>query len=260
MLKKLIAYQKLLTYSNPPLVSSPPTISTIFLYCFVIATMLFMNFFIFFGNTISSTAVLVVINVPIVGVWITNRVLYGNQRLFETVPVSRKYTALNIFFFLIVTLFIAYIMMLILGSMTFGIIIYFVYLLSPKGFSESPPSSAMHQIIDTSKGELLMIFVFFIIIFAAMAITFIKNKKLRLSFFAGFAVVGYGLLFLLKVNMPISPFSDKVQFLESFSIMPQGSTILICVTIATVIIIIASVFMGSKLYVGKSVSKKYRIP
>jgi hypothetical protein len=207
-----------------------------------------MNAFIFFGNTMSSTTFLP-IAAPIVIVWMTNRVLYGNQRLFETVPVSRKYTALNIFFFPIVTLFIAYIMILIFSSVVMGIIISLVYLISSKGLSETPPASAVHQIIDTSKGDLLMIFVFLIIIFAAMAITFIKNKRLRLSVFAGFAVIGYGLLFLLKINMPISPTSNKVEFLESFSIMPQANAILICVAIATVIISVASVFVGYKLYV-----------
>ncbi|WP_291640173.1 hypothetical protein [Clostridium sp.] len=186
---------------------------------------------------------------PIVIVWMTNRVLYGNQRLFETVPVSRKYAALNIFFFPIVTLFIAYIMILIFSSVVMGIIIALVYLISSKGLSETPPESAVHQIIDTSKGDLLMIFIFLIIIFAAMAITFIKNKKLRLSSFVGFAVIGYGLLFLLKINMPISPSTGKVEFLESFYIMPEVNTILICVAIATFIISIISVLLGCKLYV-----------
>jgi hypothetical protein len=248
MLKKLIAYQKLLTLSNPPFGSSSPTILTIFLYSFVIATMSFMNIFIFFGNTWNSAAFLA-IPVPIIIVWMTNRVLYGNQRLFETVPVSRKYTALNIFFFPLVTLFITYIMLLVFSYVGVGIIIGIVYLISPKGFSEAPPESAVHQIIDTSKGDLLMIFVFLIIIFAAMAIIFIKNKKLRLSVFAGFATIGYGLLILLKLNMPISPNSDKVEFLESFSIMPEANAILICVAISTAIISIMSVLLGCKLYV-----------
>ncbi|MGH4118687.1 hypothetical protein [Clostridium sp.] len=139
--------------------------------------------------------------------------------------------------------------------MAMGIIIGLVYLISPTGLSESPPESAVHQIIDTSKGNLLMIFVFLIIIFAAMAITFIKNKNLRLSVYAGFATIGYGLLILLKLNLPISPNSDKVEFLESFSIMPQATTILICVAIATVIISTTSVYTGCRLYIGNSISK-----
>ncbi|MCJ7688637.1 MAG: hypothetical protein MUO60_04875 [Clostridiaceae bacterium] len=43
--------------------------------------------------------------------------------------------------------------------------------------------------------------------------------------------------------------TGKIEFLKSFSIMPQANTILISVAIATVIISIASVFMGCKLYV-----------
>lgn len=248
MLKKLIAYQKLLSHSNTPFSSIPPTGLTIVIYCFVIATMFFMNSFIFFGNTMSSTTFLAT-TVPIILIWITNRVLYGNKRLFETVPVSRKFTVLNIFFFPIVILFIAYIMTLIFGYVIVGTIIGIVQLISGKSINEAPPESAMHQIIDISKGNLLMILIFLIIIFVAMAITFVKNKKLSLSSFAAFATIGYGLLFLLKHNMPVSPTSNKVEFLESFSIMPKGTTILICVAIATFIISITSVLIGCKLYV-----------
>jgi len=61
--------------------------------------------------------------------------------------------------------------------------------------------------------------------------------------------------------MPISPNYDKVEFLESFSIMPQANTILFCVAIAAVIICITSIFMGYDLYVVKSkITKYYKFP
>jgi hypothetical protein len=53
--------------------------------------------------------------------------------------------------------------------------------------------------------------------------------------------------------MPIFPTTGKVEFLESFSIMPQSNIILLCVAISTVIISIVSVFIGYKLYVEKSI-------
>ncbi|MBZ9608842.1 hypothetical protein G9F73_013620 [Clostridium estertheticum] len=127
----------------------------------------------------------------------------------------------------------------------------FLYLTDSQGFSNAPPASAMNQVIDTTKGNLLMLCILVIIVFVGVAITLIKSKKLRLLSFAGFATIGYGLLAFLKLNMPISSYTGEVEFLESFSIMPQGNTILICVAIAAVIISIVSVFIGYNLYVSK---------
>lgn len=250
LLKKFIVYQKLLLNSTPPL--TLPTLFNGFLYCLAIIIIVSMQIFLFFGNTMTSNTFLPVI-LPIIIVWVINRLFYGDQRLFETVPVSRKYVALNIFSLSIVML----LMITILGfssmAIIIGIIIGSLYLINPPGFNPSPA-----EIINTPKGYILMLFILVIILFVGVAITLIKNKKLRLFSFAGFAVIGYGLLTFLKFNIPIAPGSDKVEFLESFSIMPQANTILICVAIATVIISITSVFMGLKLYVGKSINQKYR--
>ncbi|MBZ9636333.1 hypothetical protein [Clostridium sp. FP1] len=255
MLKKFIAYQKLLLNSIPPIGIIPENPSKMLFCCFVIV---FMDILIFSGNKISTNSILL-IGLPIGSVWMINRMLYNDHhhKLFQNVPVSRKYTVLNIFLLSIVSIFIVYLLYLLSVTALIGITFGIIYLANPKSFSNSPPESAVHQVIDTTKGNMLMLCILVIILFIGVAITLIKNKKLRLSSFAGFATIGYVLLFFLKFNMPISPSSDKVEFLESFSVMPQGNTILLCVTIATVIICIASVFAGYKLYVGKSNDSKY---
>ena len=140
----------------------------------------------------------------------------------------------------------------IFSSTFIGLILGIAYVAAPQGFSESPPASAVPQLIDTTKGDLLMLCILVIILFAGTAITFISNKKIRLLSFAGFVSIGYGFLFFLKLHMPITPNSNKVEFLQSFSIMPQGNTILICVAITAVTICIISIFIGYKLYVLKS--------
>lgn len=250
MLKKFIAYQKLLLNANPPIDINSQSPLKVLLYIFAFAVIIFMYLSIFFGNTMSLNSFLS-FNLPIITVWMINGILHGDHKLFETVPVSRKYTALNIFLLPIVMIFIMYIMVYISGTVLLGSILGFLYLTDSQGFSTAPPDSAINQVIDTTKGDLLLLCILVIILFAGVAITFIKSKKLRFLSFAGFATVCYGLLAFLKLNMPILPGSDKVEFLESFSIMPLGNTILICVAVATVIISIASVFMGYNLYVGK---------
>jgi len=248
MLKKLIAYQKLLLNSMPPIQMNSKKL----LFIFVI---FFMNMFIFTGNKSSSSDVITII-FPILSVWMINRILYSDHRLFETVPVSRRYIALNIFLLSIVIIFILYLLGFIINIVFAGLLFGGLYLVYPQGFNQSPPQSAVHQIIDTTRGNILMLCILVIILFAGVAITFIKNKKHRFVGFAGFAAIGYGLLFFLKFSMPISPNSDRVEFLESFSIMPQGNAILLCTAIAAVVICITSVFMGYKFYVGKSIGTK----
>lgn len=251
MLKKLIAYQRLLLNSTPPINMNSNNPLMVVTYICIIVAMTFMNMFIFMGNTASSNSILP-IALPMISVWMINRIRYGDHRLFETVPVSREYIVFNVFLLSIVIMFIGYLAVLILSSTFIVVLLGIAYVFSPQGFIESPPASDVFQLIDTTKGDLLMLCILVIILFAGTAITFIISKKIRLLSFAGLVTIGYGLLFFLKLNMPIAPNSDKVEFLQSFSVMPQGTTILICVAIATVIICITSIFMGYNLYVHKS--------
>jgi len=251
-MKKLIAYQKLLLNSIGPFGISglDPAEKSIFFGA--IFVMFFMDIVIFKGNTIS-TETFFTIAVPIICIWMINRILYGSYRLFETVPASRKYIVGNILLLPIAMICIFYIINCVVIAALIGI----AYLVYPQGFTQTPPESNILQIIDTTKANLLMLCVLIIILFVGIAITFIKNKKLRLLSFAGFATIGYGLLFLLRINLQISPNSNKVEFLESFSVMPEANIILSCVAIATVIICISSIFISYKLFAAKLKGSRY---
>lgn len=256
MLKKIISYQRLLLNSTPPIDIRFKSTLKIFLYALAIFSIVFMDILVFAGST-TSTNDIVPIVFSIISIWMINRILYGNQKLFDSVPVSRKYTALNIFLLSIIIIFILYIVLTIVGISLAGILFGVLYLAYPQGFSNSPPKTSVHQIIDTTKGNMLMLCILAIILFVGIAITFIKDKKIRLFSFVGFATIGFGLLLFLKSHMPIPPNSNMIKFLESFSIMPQANIILICVAITTIIICIASGFIGCTLYVGKSDVSKH---
>lgn len=234
MLKKLITYQRLLLNSTP------------------ICIMIFMNFFIFMGTELHANTTLVII-LPVVSLWMINRILYGNYRLFDTVPVSRKYTLLNVFLLSIVISVIGYLMFCISIIVLVGLLVGLFTIFSPKNITQTPPEVVLN-IIDKTKGNLLIVCIFLIIVFIGVAITLIKNKKVRYLSFAAFSIIGYSLLYLLKIILPISPVTGEVEFLDSFSIMPQSNTILICVAIATLILSTTSVFIGYRLYVGKSIT------
>ena len=251
MLKRLIAYQRLLLNSTPPINMISPSSLKASLYFVAICMMVFMNFFIFMGTELHLNTTLVII-LPAVSLWMINRILYGDHRLFDTVPVSRKYTLLNVFLLSIVISVIGYLMFFIAFAVLLCALFGFIYLTSPQDITSTPPEVVLN-IIDKTKGNLLILCLFIIIIFSGVAITFIKNKKVRYLSFAGFSITGYSLLYLLKIILPISPTTGDVEFLESFSIMPQSNTILIFVAIGTIIISITSVFMGYKIYVGKPI-------
>lgn len=250
MLKKLIAYQRLLLNSTSPIDMASKNPLEILLSMFAVFTVIFMTIYVFAGNAIFTSSNLIIV-LPMVSIWMINRILNGSNRLFETIPVSRKYIVLNVFLLSVVIIIIGFLVYWFSIMSLIGLIFGIAYLVNPQSIT-SPPEAAVNQIIDTTKGDILMLCIFATILLGGTSITFIKNKKLRLISFTGLAAMGYGLLFLLKLSMPISPNSDKVQFLESFSIMLQGNIILICVAIATIIICIASSLMGYSLYVNKS--------
>jgi len=250
MLNKLITYQRLLLNSTPPFSSTLPSFFNVILYCLAFSMIVFMNISLFFGNTASSNTFLP-FTLPIISIWMINRTLHGDHRLFETVPVSRKYVVLNIFLLSLVMTFIMYVLIFTFGAALIGIMIGIVYLTESKGVNLLSDESSLQQVINTTKGDVLMLCILLIILFAGIAIVLIRNKKLRNTSFAGLTVIGYGLLFFLKLNMPISPITGKVEFLQSFSIMPQSNIILLSVAIATVLISITSVFIGYKFYVRK---------
>ena len=253
ILKKIIAYQRILLNSSPPLNMTPQNPLISFFYTAAIFVMIFMNFYIFTGTIVYANTTLVVV-LPVVSIWMINRILYGDHKLFDILPVCRKYTLLNIYLLAILISSMGYLIFCFGIIVLIWLLIGFLSVISPQNITSPPPSTTL--IIDTTKGDILILCIFLILIFGGVAITFIKSKKLRFLSFTGFITIVYCLLFFIKNILPISPTTGKVEFLESFSIMPSGNIILLCVAIVTVIICIISVFFGYKLYVGKSIYNK----
>ena len=245
MLKKLIAYQRLLLNSTSSLGCSfkKPFVAFILIYIalFIFDFYLFpevmTNFYIFF--------------LAITNVWIFDMILNGERRLYEIVPVSRKYVVLNIFLLSIITIVLTYVAFKAFLIAYSVIHIGFAWVTGTQGFLQWPPGAIMNQAIGTTRGNLLMLFILAIIMFAGTSIAFIKNLELRCCIYVLLTLIGFALLLILKSYMITNPNSGKFEFIESFSMMPQSSTILACIAIVAVIVCIASIFMGYKLYVEK---------
>lgn len=245
MIRKFIAFQRLLLNSiPPPLVRDTANSLDGIIFAFMIVFGV-INSWIFSGGES------IPINFPIIIIWLISRILHNDFKLYQTVPVNNKYILINIYLLPIAMVVIVYIAFMIFNWVSIGLLFGILYLVYPQGFSDSPPEVANFQIIDSTKGNLLMLCLFIIIIFVGITITLIKNKKKRLFSYGVFAIISYGLLLFLKFNMPVSPNTGRVEFVDSFSIMPSGNIILISLAVVTLIIAIGSSFISYNIYVKK---------
>lgn len=245
MLRKVFAYQRLLLNSLSLEGIKMKSRFNIIMYMFIVFIMVFMNIVLFFGNTGVLNSFFY-IALPVISVCFIDIIFYKGDRIFENVPVKREFIVLNIFLFSILLTVILYLMLSIFGIGLIWLLIGMLYIFLPSHISSTPPEAA-NQIINTTKANILMLLVVCLILFVGTSIVFIKNKKVRISCFVLSSAIGYGLLFLLKINMPISN-SGKIEFFESFSLMPSSNTILICTALGTVLICFISAAAGYKLY------------
>ncbi|MFA6939611.1 MAG: hypothetical protein WCQ54_01315 [Clostridiaceae bacterium] len=244
MLKKIFAYQRLLLNSISSDGIKMKSRFNIIKYMLIAYIMIFMNITLFFGNT-ASLNTFFYIALPVISVCFIDILFHKGERNFENVPVKREFIVFNIFLFSIVLTVILYLMLTVLGIGLIWLLIGVMYVFFPSHISSNPPDA--NQIISTTKANILILMVVVLILFVGTSIVFIKRRRTRICSFALFSAIGYGLLFLLKINMPISN-SGKIEFFESFTLMPSANTVLIFTALGTVLICFISAAAGYKLY------------
>lgn len=242
ILKKVIAYERLLWASISNDGQKPVNF---LIYTTIFFMIIFLDNKIFLSGTPANT--ILPIAFPIISICIINSIVNSSNRLFETVPVSKKYTVVNIFILSIVNVVI-----LIISIWAFVVtIIWIIVILFPSHITNTPPEIIKQQIIITTKGNILLMLIAIIVIFVGTAITFIKNKKYKICSFTMIGITVYGFLFLLKSFMPISPKFNKVEFFYGLSAMTNGNLVLVCLGILTAIISTISIIVAFRLYSNK---------
>lgn len=246
MLKKTIAFQRLFSAS----IQFPSDMKRFFMSSF--AWGILMGFFLlrlFVGNTLTSQTFLPSI-IVVFTIWLINWNINNENRFFMLVPVSRSFTVLNIYLSALLFAVITYVIALIMVMSFLGVILGIVYL--AQGSTETPPGFSPPQVIDTAKGSWLMLQTVTIALFTGTTIAFIRKNSLRNIAYIAIFILSYGLLARLKVNMPISPSTGRVEFLESFSIMPGADQILAILWLVIAILVPLSIYLGYKLYTSPS--------
>lgn len=182
--------------------------------------------------------------IAVFSLWIINKNLNGDQRLFEMVPVSRRFTVFNVFLASLFIVAIIYFGAFLVVMVFVNLIIGGTIILSPQNIPvEIVPAEQL-----TVAANVFMLLLLVIIIFVGTAIALIKNGKYRNGAYAAFFLLGYALLSFLKRQMPVSPNTGKVEFLESFSLMPQINQVLTGFGIAVLLIVPLSVYAGYSMY------------
>ena len=239
MFKKLFEFQKLFLNSAPPLdLKKSPKSLLIFGAGIFFATVLM-------GPLMMDTPI------PLVAgsIWIVNWILNGDRRLFELVPVSRKFTVCNVYLAGVILTVIIALGLWFFGLALVGVIAGILFLVRPENFNQAPPDFvAPEQAISTLQGNLFVVLVLIILLFLGITIAFIKSKRLRYGAFTATAVLTLGLLTLLKNIAPVSPNTGQIELVEILSQLPQMNTLLIVLSIATVIIVSLCVHIGHRLY------------
>jgi len=243
MLRKLYGFQRLFFHS-PQARDIQPAKLILTAGTWMIAAFLTAN--LFAGNTLSSETTMP-IYVGAISVMLINRILNGN-RLFETVPVGKKFIVFNVYLASALLATGIFLGLWIFGLTFFGIIAGVAYFIMQSQGQISPPNMASELVIDSLKGNLFMLLVLIIILLVGTTIAFVKNRRYRSVVYLAFFIIGYALLAYLKLFMPISPSTGRVEFLESLILMPGIDGILLWLVIATLLLLPLSVYIGYKLY------------
>lgn len=244
MLKKIIAYEKVLLNSIPAVNYNLQTHYNLFQFMGILFIIFLLNSFVYEGFMNSSNVSMPLV-LPIISLWIINMILNGGSCLFETVPVNHGFKVRCIFLLSVVTTIIGYVVMWIISAISVLGIFLSLYIFDSKGFKESPPL-LVHQSISMTKGYILMLWIILFITFVGTAVAFIKNKKYRLIGFALLVASVDGFILGLRAFMPKLPDISKYNFLEAFSIMPGANTVLAGLGVFTVVISITLMWVLSR--------------
>lgn len=234
MLKILVAFQKLFLSSLPSLDSYTP-----WTLAGPVAGGILMMFLLDGEFNIP-------ILIAVISVWMVNRNLNGDQRLFDLVPVSKKFTLLNVYL-ASVTIVVSGIIALAWFGLTIAFIMMAVTSIrQPQSIEQLLPVSFVPSVNIQHSVFIFLLVV--IILFMGTTISFIRNSMFRNVGYAIFFMFFYGLLSVLKSNMPASTDTGKVVFMESLSLMPRINEVLGGLSVAVILIVPLSIYVGYKLY------------
>lgn len=231
MLKKLWNYQKLLSHSigfaNGEK-SSKLTFISLYMFAFILNLMLDRGGILFFGVIISLYSGYHIIN--------------SQSRLFESVPVSKLYSFINIYSYGYVTSFLCLVAFLVI--LPFEILVVYAMDLNLDEAYIIPFFNNWRAILLTG---LLSI----IIVSILLPIFFIRINALRKTLTISVITLATIGIIYFKSTLPVIDKIGKVDFLKSLKIMDNYNDILLILVFICVVTIPISILISYRFYKGK---------
>jgi len=250
MIKRIFAFQKLLLNSMPRLDKGSDIRTFIILF-----TLIYIAIIPLFGMASFN------IILPVASVYLVYRILNGDRKVFQLIPVSNSYVAENVFLLSIILTVFCYLVVWLLAWAGIGLIIVIVLIVSYVSGKAFPSGDSIIASSSEWKNALFSLMVFLIIIFVVTAFSLAKNKKVRLMGITLFSVGGYALMWLLKLSIPVANDSGmgtltlNCDIMQLFYTTAYAETILLWLGIACLLIIPLSVIFGLKCYRQPPVSR-----
>lgn len=184
---------------------------------------------------------------PIIGIlYMTYGIINSQHKLYELVPVSKLYSHLNIYLYILVTSFYTIVIFALMGLLLFlsQILLTFIFDLDPV---ISMMSSSLNDWILTLIPGCISI----ILVSILLPIFFIRHNFLRKALTLSVVALTTIVLKTFRNTLPIVPELGEISFLESIIIMPHYSQILFILACVCVVILPISMLISYRLYKGK---------
>jgi len=179
---------------------------------------------------------------------IVYQIINSQNKLFEIVPVSKLYSCLNIYLFVLVVIlvFITTFVLLGLFSLLFNNIMHMHFVIN----FNLDGSNVILSFRDW-KSTLIPGCISIIVASILLPMFFIKNKVLRKSLTLSSVALATISLISFRNTLPVVPVLGKINFLKSIIILPHYNKILLILTCICMVILPISISISYKIYKGK---------
>jgi hypothetical protein len=218
----------------------PPTSTSTWKY-FLIGVGSFWLFTPVFGGGAS------IFIMPALSLLLVYTIINSSSRVFELVPATKAYTVGNLFLFPVLFSLLVYLMLIVFGDGSLGIVAL-ILLLTGHGKAAMSLFASAGDIGPALCGSTFILLVMLLAIFIITALSCIRNKKVRISAIAAFGICIYTWLYLLKVQITAVATVGFNDFFNGFGALPYANLLLLCTGAACVIALPVSVLMGMHLY------------
>jgi|GEM_PF-2976931 len=179
---------------------------------------------------------------------IVYQIINSRNKLFEIVPVSKLYSCLNIYLFVlgVILVFISTFVLLGVFSLLFNNIMHMHFVLN----FNLDGSNVILSLRDW-KSTLIPGCISIIITSILLPMFFIKNNILRKCLTLLSVALATISLISFRNTLPVLPVLGEINFLKSIKLLPQYNEILLILSCICVVIFPISMFISYKLYKGK---------